>query len=120
MSTFAAITCSSVRSDVPLAALRENFVRRGSTAWIRPLPSSGRAATATQSPTAGSSPEPASRTKPAGQLAAELAVLGEDDPFAAVLDADAAGGEACFVVRLERVREGRVPAQCFEVQCKIS
>jgi hypothetical protein len=35
--------------------LRENFVRRGRTAWIVPASSSARGATATQSPTAGRS-----------------------------------------------------------------
>ena len=88
MSTFAATTCSSVRSDGP-AALRENFVRRGSTAWIVALPSSrGR-------------PRPSRRRRElaragladeaAGEVAPELAELGEHDPHAAVLHGDAAG-----------------------------
>ena len=52
-STFAASTCGFVSLN---AALRMNALRRGSTAWIVALPSSGRAATASQSPTAGCSP----------------------------------------------------------------
>ena len=51
-STLAHSTCSSVACQ---AVLRENFVRRGRTARIVPVPSSRRAATATQSPTTGRS-----------------------------------------------------------------
>ena len=51
-SMFAASTCSSAACQ---AVLRENFVRRGRTAWIVPACSSLRGATATQSPTAGRS-----------------------------------------------------------------
>ena len=82
MSTFAATTCSWA---APSATLRENFVRRGNTAWIVPAPSSGRAAMATQSPTAGRSPIPGLVGEPAGGLGAKLAELGEDDVGAAVL-----------------------------------
>ena len=57
MSTLAPTTCASV--GLP-AALRMIALRRGSTAWIVPVPSSTRAESATQSPAAGSSPGPAS------------------------------------------------------------
>ena len=49
---FAATTCSSVSSP---ATLRENLLRRGSTASMVPLASSPVGRTATQSPTAASS-----------------------------------------------------------------
>ena len=51
-STLATSTCSSVACQ---AVLRENFVRRERTAWIVPPVSSVCVATATQSPTTGSS-----------------------------------------------------------------
>ena len=49
---FAASTCSSVACH---AVLRENFVKRGRTAVIVPVPGSTPGATTTQSPTTGSS-----------------------------------------------------------------
>ena len=59
VSTFAASTCSFAASH---GVLREMRVRRGSTAWIVPAPSSGRGASATQSPTTGrSASEPGRR-----------------------------------------------------------
>ena len=112
MSTFAATTCSSVADQ---ATLRENDVRRGSTAWIVPACSSGRCATATQSPTAGRSPKPsASYGEPAGRLGADLALLDEDDVGAAMLFRHPPGNEAGGGVRFEVMRVAVSPAEFFQ------
>src|SRR3989304_587531 len=52
VSTFAQSPCSSAACQ---ATLRENFVRRGRTAWNVAVRSPGRGASATPSPTTGSS-----------------------------------------------------------------
>ena len=98
-STLAASTCSSVACS---ATLRENFVRRATTAWIVAASSSGLGAIATQSPTAGSSPAPAASCESrAGGVGAELAELGVDDVGAAMLRGDARRDPALGGVRLE-------------------
>ena len=77
------------------------------------MPSSARAATATQSPTAGCS---SVVTQLACELGAELAVLRVQDVLASVLDGDARGREAVGLERAERVGVRLVPAQGLEVQ----
>ena len=119
-STFAASTCSSAACQ---AVLRENFVRRGRTAWIVAAPARrGAGATATQSPTAGRSAGEVGLVRRGGRRRrAELAELREDDVGAAVLHGDAAGDEAVGGVGLELLGEGVVPAERGEVgQAEIS
>ena len=95
----AASTCSSVAFS---ATLRENFVRRETTAWIVAAPSSGRGAIATQSPTAGSSPAPAASCESRPAVSARSSPSSrEDDVGAAVLRGDARRDPALGGVWLE-------------------
>jgi hypothetical protein len=91
-STFAATICSSVSVQ---ATLRENFVRRGRTAWIRPARGG---------------------SKPRRDLRPLLAALGVDVVGAAVLHGDARGDEARRRVRFELRFELVRPAQVVQVQ----
>ena len=107
----AATICSSVSSP---ATLRENLLRRGSTASMVPVASPGDGRTATQSPTADRRLGLVAQLP--GMLHLQLARLGEDAVDVVELDRDARRHQPVGGKRRERRRPAVVPSEVLQIK----